>query len=455
MKRERTTSLVLSLSLLAACGSEQYGAGDAGAGGGASGSSSSSGGAPAAGGTGGSTSNGAGGAVSSGGGSADGAVTSAGGGTGSGGSTGGAATKGGAGGGSAGGSAGAGDSGAGKSKELLYVSGAATSGSGSVITVYEVALAPTVTLTKGPSLDVDGLASFLAFSPFGDRLYATDENLGMLRSFNLDATTGAPTVLNAVQTMGHPTHVAVDSAGHAVFGADYNEGKVEVVGIDVAGGLASNVDSETPGSQTHEVVLSPDGKFAFVPCKGSDKVAQFRLNTTGALDANTPPSVASAGGAGPRHMAFGPDGRFAYVIDENGNTMETMAYDKPSGLLSRKTAVTTLPPNFSGSSTAAEVAVAPSGRFLYGSNRIVGADGDIVIYAIGQDGGLSLVGHESTRGQQPRHFSIDPTGQLLFVANLDSKTLVVFSIDGASGKLTFVTQVDAGMQPYFAGVNPY
>jgi 6-phosphogluconolactonase len=354
-----------------------------------------------------------------------------------------------------GGAAGSGGNTPATTAEKLYVAGAVVNGNGSIITEYDVKLDTPVTVTKGPSLNVDGLASFLAFSPSGDRLYATDENGGMLRSFKLDATTGAPTVLNAVMTAGHPTHVAVDSGAHFVFGADYNEGKVEVVGLDQSGALTSGVDSETPGSQTHEVVLSPDAKFAFVPCKGSDKVAQFEFNgATGALDANTPPSVASAGGAGPRHLAFGPGAKFAYVIDELGNTMETMAYDSGAGVFTRKGALTTLPSGFTGSSTAAEVAVSPSGRFLYGSNRIVNDNGDLVIYAIAQDGTLSLVGHESTRGVQPRHFSLDPSGKLLFVANLDSKTLVVFSIDDATGKLTFVTQMDAGMQPYYAGVNP-
>jgi 6-phosphogluconolactonase len=339
--------------------------------------------------------------------------------------------------------------------ERLYVAGAATSGNGSVLTEYDVTTDP-VTLKKGPSLTVDGLTSFLAFSPSGDRLYSTDENGGMLRSFKLDVTTGAPSVLNAVMTAGHPTHVAIDSGSHFVFGADYNEGKVEVVGLDATGALTTWVDAESPGSQTHEVVLSPDGKFAFVPCKGSDKVAQFHFDaTTGALDANTPPSVASAGGAGPRHMAFGPQAGFAYVIDENGNTMETMAYDAAAGSFTRKGALTTLPSGFSGSSTAAEVAVAPSGRFLYGSNRIVNANGDIVIYAIAQDGSLSLVAHQDTHGMQPRHFSIDPTGKLLFVANLDSKSLAVFTLDVTTGKPTFVTQTDVAMQPYYAAVNPH
>jgi 6-phosphogluconolactonase len=309
--------------------------------------------------------------------------------------------------------------------------------------------------SKPVSVSPAGNASFLAFSASGGHMYATDEDGGFLRAYRLDATTGAPMALNSVQTAGHPTHVAVSPDGLFVLGADYNEGKVEVVGADATGALKTGVDTESPGNQAHEVVFSPDGKFVFVPCKASDKIAQFRYTAaTGMLDPNTPPSVASAQGAGPRHLAFTPDGRYAYVIDEVGNTMETLVYDAAAGTFSRKGAITTLPSGFSGSSTGAEVAVAPSGKFVYGSNRIVGANGDLVIYSIGPDGTITLVGHESTRGVQPRHFSIDPSGQALFVANLDSSTVVVFRIDDGTGKLTFVTQLDVAMKPQFAGIGP-
>jgi 6-phosphogluconolactonase len=231
---------------------------------------------------------------------------------------------------------------------------------------------------------------------------------------------------------------------------------VEVLGTDSMGALTTGVDSESPGSQTHEVVFSPDGKFVFVPCKGSDKIAQFKYTaSSGMLDANTPPSVASAGGAGPRHMAFSPDGKHAYVIDETGNTMETMTYDAAQGVLTRVGAVTTLPTGFSGMSTAAEVVISPNGKFVYGSNRVVGDNGDIVVYSVSSDdGALTLVDHTDSHGQTPRHFSIDPSGRALFVANLDSSQVAIFTIDTATGKLTFATSTDVGLKPYYAAVGP-
>jgi len=147
-------------------------------------------------------------------------------------------------------------------------------------------------------------------------------------------------------------------------------------------------------------------------------------------------------------------GKGIYVIDENGNTMETMTYDAAKGVFTRVGAVTTLPMGFSGTSTAAEVAVSPDGKFVYGSNRIEGANGDIVVFSVSADGSLTLVEHTDTHGQTPRHFSIDPAGRALFVANLDANQVAIFTIDGATGKLTFSTINDVGLSPYYVAVGP-
>jgi 6-phosphogluconolactonase len=114
-----------------------------------------------------------------------------------------------------------------------------------------------------------------------------------------------------------------------------------------------------------------------------------------------------------------------------------------------------LPPGFSGTSTGAEIAVDPSGRVLYASNRFTGANGDIVAFAIAADGRISLIGHQSTGGRTPRSFSIDPTGRFLFVGNQDSNTVGVLAIDGATGALGAVKTTDIGVNPYFVGAAPF
>jgi 6-phosphogluconolactonase len=140
-----------------------------------------------------------------------------------------------------------------------------------------------------------------------------------------------------------------------------------------------------------------------------------------------------AAGAGPRHFAFHPNGRFAYIIDELASQVDAFAYDAPHGRLAAIQSISTLPPGFQGSNTGAEIQVHPSGKFLYGSNR--GHD-SIAIFAIDpRTGKLSPLGHESTQGKMPRYFGIDPSGAFLLTANQASDNIVLFRI-GGDGKLT-------------------
>ncbi|HEV3203530.1 MAG TPA: beta-propeller fold lactonase family protein, partial [Gemmataceae bacterium] len=146
-----------------------------------------------------------------------------------------------------------------------------------------------------------------------------------------------------------------------------------------------------------------------------------------------PPSASISGGAGPRHFAFHPNGRYAYVINELANTVTAFRYDAERGDLITIQSVSTLPKDFTGKSSTAEVQVHPSGNFLYGSNR---GHNSIAIFAINSNTGeLTPVGHENHRIKTPRNFGIDPTGTYLLVANQDDNTIVVFRIDPKKGEL--------------------
>ena len=144
-------------------------------------------------------------------------------------------------------------------------------------------------------------------------------------------------------------------------------------------------------------------------------------------------------GAAPRHAAFHPSLPYAYVINELDSTLTAYAFDPERGVLRTLEVVSTLPPTFSGRNTTAEIGVAPSGRFVYGSNR--GHD-SLAIFAIdGGSGRLTPVGWEPTRGEKPRYFGLDPSGSFLYAANQDSDTIVTFRVDRASGKLAPTGQV--------------
>jgi 6-phosphogluconolactonase len=152
----------------------------------------------------------------------------------------------------------------------------------------------------------------------------------------------------------------------------------------------------------------------------------------GTLTPNEPPAANIAPGSGPRHFAFHPDGRHAYVINELGNTVTALNYDPDKGALTELQTVTTLPKGFQGMSYTAEVVVHPSGKFLYGSNR--GHD-SIAIFAIGDDGRLTPVGHQGEGIKTPRNFAVDPTGAYLLVGNQDGNSIAVFRIDAKTGQL--------------------
>jgi 6-phosphogluconolactonase len=187
----------------------------------------------------------------------------------------------------------------------------------------------------------------------------------------------------------------------------------------------------------HSINLDPENRFAYVADLGIDKIMIYRFNAAeGSLTFNDPPSVDLAPGAGPRHFAIHPQGRFAYVINELTCTVTAFSRDRDRGGLTELQTISTLPAGVSvqpGYSTA-EIQVHPSGNFLYGSNR--GHD-SIVAYAIdGKSGRLTYLEHEPTGGSTPRNFGIDPTGTYLLAANQRSDSVVVFRIDARTGALT-------------------
>ena len=159
----------------------------------------------------------------------------------------------------------------------------------------------------------------------------------------------------------------------------------------------------------------------------------------GRLVPNQPESVSLKPGSGPRHLAFHPSGKFAYVINELSSTITAFAYDAAQGRLTELQTVSTLPADFAGESTTAEVQVHPSGKFVFGSNR--GHNSVAIFAADPQTGRLTPIGHESTQGKTPRNFAIDLTGRFILAENQESNNVVVFRLDTETGKLTATGQV--------------
>jgi 6-phosphogluconolactonase len=296
--------------------------------------------------------------------------------------------------------------------------------------------------------------SFLAAHPNGRFLYAVNEishfqrmsSTGSVSAFAIDPATGKLRLLNQQPSLGDgPCHLALDSQGKCVIVANYNNGSVASYTLANDGLLNQSAAffqhkgtgatrHRQDGPHAHCVAVSPDSRFALVADLGLDEVLMYRLNAaTGSLEVSEPRFVKVAPGAGPRHLAFHPNGRLLYLINEMQSSIITFAYDPQAGTLRELQTVSTLPNDYKGENDGAEIQVHPSGKFVYGSNR--GHD-SIAVFAVDPAAGtLKLVEHVATQGKTPRSFSIDPTGAYLIAANQASDNMVVFRIDQASGRL--------------------
>lgn len=295
--------------------------------------------------------------------------------------------------------------------------------------------------------------SFLAIDPRERYLYAVHEAgepgdgaSGAVSAFSIAGETGELTYLNSQSSGGTgPCHLIVDRTGRYVLVANYRGGSVAVLPILGDGRLGqatgfvqhhgSSVNPERQeGPHAHSIMVDASNRFAFAPDLGQDKVLVYRLDVAhGKLAPNQEPWARLKPGAGPRHMAFHPNGRYIYVINELDSTLSVFSYDGTKGALRELETVSTVPGDFDGTNYCADVHVAPSGRFVYGSNR--GHD-SIVIFAISEaTGKLTLVAHAPTQGKWPRNFAIDATGRFLLAANQQTDSIVTFRINGNTGKL--------------------
>lgn len=313
---------------------------------------------------------------------------------------------------------------------------------------------------KTGDLKLVGLAAeldnptFLAIHPSGKTLYAAGEignfngkKAGAVSALAIDPKTGKLTLLNQQSSFGSgPCHVTVDKSGKVALVANYGGGSVASLPIDAEGKLGEVVSgvqhegsSVNQGRQkephAHSINVDPENMFAFAADLGLDKILIYKLDTaTAKLAPNDPAFAATPPGGGPRHFAFHPSGKYAYVCNELTSGITAFSYDASKGALTTLQTLSTLPADYNkpGNSTA-EIQVHPSGKFVYVSNR---GHNSLAIFAIDEaTGKLTAVGHESTGGKTPRNFGIDPTGQYILACNQDSKSVNVFRIDTTTGKL--------------------
>lgn len=338
-------------------------------------------------------------------------------------------------------------------RELLVYVGTYTSGKSEGIYLYRLDLT-SGKLTHAATARGVRDPSFIALAPGRGNLYAVNEvedfggkKSGALSSFAIDQRTGNLRFLNHQPSLGGaPCYVDVDRGGRFVLLANYSGGNVAVLPIKGDGSLGEatdlkqdvgssiNVDRQE-GPHAHCIVLDPANRFAYGCDLGTDKVMIYRFDSRrGKLIPGRMPWVQLKPGAGPRHITFHPDGKYAYVINELHATVTAFTHDRDRGDLKEVETIPTLPADFTGENTSADIHVSPDGRFLYCSNR--GHDSIAAFQIAPRSGKLTFIGHQSSGGKAPRNFAIDPTGAFLLVANQKSDNIVTYRRDIKTGRLS-------------------
>jgi 6-phosphogluconolactonase len=308
--------------------------------------------------------------------------------------------------------------------------------------------------------------SFFVLHPDGAWLYACNAGTpGGVSAYAVDRATGGLRLMNRHISAGRgPSQLSLDRSGRFVLDANYGGGYVEVLAIERDGRLGAMTakvqhtgHSVDPERQTrpyaHCIVTDPSNGFALVADLGLDRVMVYRFDaSTGALEPNDPPSAAVTPGSGPRHLAWHPNGRWVYLVQEISSAVTMFEWDAAQGTLRERQTLPLLPEGFRGENTSAEILVHAGGRFLVASNR--GHDSIAVVAIDHATGTLRLVEHAGAHGRMPRYMAFDPTGRWLIVLNHDSDTAVVFHVDAASHKLARHGNRIAVSRPYGIAIAP-
>ena len=359
-----------------------------------------------------------------------------------------------------------------RTKLLAYVgtyTGAAGGGSnGEGIYLFEMdqsagelKLRGLATKTRNPS--------WIAIHPSRKFLYTVNEisdykgNFGSASAFAVNAANGELRALNTVSSEGAgPAYLSTDYKGRFAFVANYGGGSIAVLPILADGSLGPSVGVHSDvgfvgptravdrpsGSfaisghnapHAHMVAPDPQSRFVLATDLGQDRIYSYRLDIeTGELiPSSLQPFTALPAGDGPRHFVFHPNGRWLYSIQEEASTVVFFLYNAATGMLTPEQTISTLAPNFAGTSFASEVLVAPNGRYLYAANRLRDA---ITSFAIGMDGRLTHIGETSTMGDYPSQCRIDPSGCFLYACNRRSDSISCFRLHPRTGLPVFTGQ---------------
>ena len=336
---------------------------------------------------------------------------------------------------------------------MVYIGTYADAGSESIF-LYKLN-SETGEMTRVSGFKAGPNPSFLTLDEQRNYLYAVNETgdyegqkSGAVSAFSIDQQTGNLTLLNQVASKGgSPCYISLGADGKTVLVANYMGGNVAALPVQENGQLAEAADVEQhkgvgpnknrqEAAHAHYIAQSPDNRYVYAVDLGIDKILSYKLDGAGGTLTPTEPAVAFAAkpGAGPRQLAFHPDGKYAYVINELNSTMTALAYNSENGTFTEVQTLPSIPADYKENNQPAAVRVSPDGKFVYGSNR---GHNSIVVYSIDESTGkMTHVENVPSGGDWPRDMTIDLTGNVLLVANERSNSIAALKIDKATGKLT-------------------
>ena len=301
-------------------------------------------------------------------------------------------------------------------------------------------------------VDLPGIGLPVAVSPDRRCLYGSvrgEEDgveVPLYAAFRIDPGDGRLHPLSTVRAPARMAHVAVDNGGRFLLGASYFGSSVAVNPIGPRGFVAAEPVQVLPMvKNAHQIMPDPSNRFVFVPNLGADMVAQLRFDgATGQLTPNQPPAVYTATGAGPRHVAWHPNGRYVYLLNELDGSLTGYGFDSAGGTLTALETTSVLPDGFAGKPWGAQIHVTPDGRFLYASERRAST---LACFAVDSLTGRLRTVAKITTEAQPRGFDIDPSGQFVVVAGELSDHLLAYRIDQGTGELTPGARIEVAPGP--------
>ena len=350
-------------------------------------------------------------------------------------------------------------------RDMLPTQGDLPPGNGRGIHLFQIDRA-TGEMSAAGVFEMGTSPSSLALNVAGTRLYSANETdrvgenkEGTVSAFSVNPADGGLELLNTVRSGGAgPTYVSLHPSGRFILVANYFGGSIAVLPILADGQLGTATDikqvegklgptkapNAPPGSfafsghdrtHAHMIQADPSGRFVLHVDLGLDQIFIWKFDDQkGLLSPGNTPAVSLPPGDGPRHFHFHPNGHWFYSIQEEGSTIVLFDYDPATGQLKARQTISSLPPGYAGSNFCSEILVSDDGRFVYAGNRLHDSVG---IFSVGTNGELTFIGDEWTRGNYPRSFNFDPTGQFFYCCNQRADNIAVFRVDRETGGLNF------------------